>query len=72
MTRSISAREVGTRRQPVWGDRVICRRLGPVALDRCRECVYLLRLEDATARDSATAYVVCSDHDPEPEADFAW
>lgn len=72
MTRSTSVPEVGTRRQPVSGDRVTCWRLGPVVLDRCRECVYLLRLEDATAGDSAAAYVVCADHDPEPEVDFAW
>jgi hypothetical protein len=72
MIRSTSVREVGTRRQPVLVDGITCWRLGQVVLDRCRECVYLVRLEGATARDSATAYVICADHDPEPEVDFAW
>lgn len=72
MMKSTSVRGIGTRRQLVSGDRVTCWRLGPVALDRCRECVYLLRLEGASARDSAAAYVVCADHDREHEVDFAW
>ncbi len=72
MSRSTSINEVGTRRQPVSVDRVTCWRLGPVVLDRCRECVYLLRLEGATAHDSAATYVVCADDDPAPEVEFAW
>jgi hypothetical protein len=70
MTRSTLVREVGTRRQPVSVDRVTCWRLGPVVLDRCRECVYLVRLEGATARHSAADYVICAEG--EPEVDFAW
>lgn len=69
---STSVHEIGTRRQPVSVDRVTCWRLGPVVLDRCRECVYLLSLEGATGRHSAPAHVVCFDHDPEPEVDFPW
>jgi hypothetical protein len=72
MTRVTPAREAGIRRQPVSADRVTCSRLGPVGLDRCRECDYLLRLERAGASDSATAYVVCRDRDLESEVDFAW
>lgn len=71
MTTSIPVRELGTRRQPVSVDRVTCWRLGPVVLDRCRECVYLLRLEGVSG-DSAAAYVVCADDDPQPEVEFAW
>jgi hypothetical protein len=72
MIRFNSLLEVGTRRQPVSVDRVTCWRLGTVVLERCRECVYLVRLENATAHDSAAAYVVCRGHDAEPELDFAW
>ncbi len=76
MAMSTSEQMVDTRRLPVSVDgsvgRVACWRLGPVVLDRCRECVYLLRLEGTSARDSAAAYVVCSGHHPEPELDFAW
>lgn len=71
MTGSTTVREFGTRRQPVSAERVICWRLGPGVLDRCRECVYLLRLEDATAEDSS-AYVVCLDPDAKPGHGFAW
>jgi hypothetical protein len=72
MTRSTSVQMVGARRQPVSVDHVTCWRLGTVVLDRCRECVYLLRLEGATAQDSAEAYVVCAGQDAEPELEFAW
>ncbi|MEA2652677.1 MAG: hypothetical protein QOI85_2398 [Chloroflexota bacterium] len=57
--------EFRTRRQPVAADHVACWRAGPGPLDRCRECVYLLRLEPANEPASA-AHVVCSD-DTEPE-----
>ena len=72
MTRSTSPQMVDTRRLPVSVDRVTCWRLGSVALDRCRECVYLLRLESATTQDSIAAYVVCAGDHPPPELDFAW
>jgi hypothetical protein len=58
------------RRVRVVGDRVACWRLGSVALDRCRECLYLLRLEaDAAA---APRHVVCADVFLDDEAAFAW
>jgi len=60
--------EVGARRLPVSVDRVVCWRIGPVELDRCRECVYLMRLEG----DPGAASVVCADRDPGREVDFAW
>ena len=52
--------DAGVRRQAVVADRVGCWRVGPGALDRCRECVYLLRLEPPSQPGSA-AHVVCSD-----------
>jgi len=72
MMKPIPMREVGTWRQPVSFDRVTCWLLGPVVLDRCRGCVHLLRLEGASAGDTATLSVVCSDHDPKPGIEFAW
>ena len=51
---------------------VACPLVGHVTLDRCRECVYLLRLEGASARDSVAGYAVCADYDPDPSVDFAW
>ena len=60
MIDSPSLPEAGTQRQAVVGDRVGCWRVGPGSLERCRECVYLLRLEPA-AGPGAAAYVVCSD-----------
>lgn len=71
MIKPTSAHQIGTRRRPVSVDRATWR-LGPVVLDRVGECVYLLRPEGATARHSAAAHVVCVDHDPEPEVNFAW
>ena len=64
--------EVGARRLPISVDGVICWRVGPVVLDRCRECVFLVRLVGAGAGDPGAATVVCADRDPELEVDFAW
>jgi hypothetical protein len=60
------------RRVRVVGDRVACSRIGSVDLDRCRECVYLLRLEEASVHRVADPYVVCANRDWETEFDFAW
>jgi hypothetical protein len=60
MIDSPSLPEARARRQAVVADRVGCWRVGPGSVDRCRECVYLLRLEPATGPGSAT-HVVCSD-----------
>ena len=72
MTVSTSVLENGSRRHPVRLDRVECWRLGPGELERCRECVYLLRLERATAHGSAVSHVVCVDDDRDLEAPFSW
>jgi hypothetical protein len=58
--------------QPVRLDHVTCWRLGTVALDCCRECVYLLRLERPTVDGSAALQVVCAGYDQTPDLDFAW
>ena len=61
--------QASERHIPVRGNRVACQRMGTVELDRCRECVYLLRLElDET---SPTGHVVCADSHVEAEL-HAW
>lgn len=60
------------RRIRVEGNRVACWRLGPVELDRCRECLYLVTLDNAAAPDAPMGYVVCVDSDLDAEVDFAW
>ena len=72
MTESTSIPEIGSRRQSVQFDRVTCWRLGPGELERCRECVYLLRLEGATRPGSTVEHVVCADDGRELEVPFAW
>ena len=59
-------------RARVVGGRVVCGRLGAVVVDRCRECVYLVRLDMAARKDLADVYVVCAGDDPQPDADFSW
>jgi hypothetical protein len=56
-------------RYPVLADRVTCDRLGNVAVDRCVECLYLLRLERSAGR---LTKVVCAAEDWEPEFGFSW
>lgn len=58
------------RRSRVIGDRVACWRIGSVDLDRCRECLYLLRLE--LTGTAASGDVVCADSSPEAAIAFAW
>ena len=62
--------EVGERRIRVEGNLVACHRIGTVELDRCRECLYLLRLE--IAGTPPLGHVVCADSYLEAEFDFAW
>lgn len=62
--------DVGERRSRIEGNRVACQRAGTVELDRCRECLYLLRLE--IAGTPPMGYVVCADSSVEAEFDFAW
>jgi hypothetical protein len=70
MTR-YAAKVIGTgqRRLRVCGDRVECWRIGWVDLDRCRECLYLERLE---IESPASRHVVCADGNRHAEPDFAW
>jgi hypothetical protein len=49
---------------------VACPRVGPVALDRCRECTYLVRLEDAAPDRAGGSYVVCSRAAVVPRSDL--
>jgi hypothetical protein len=65
-----SGGEVSQRRTRVEGNRVACWRIGSVELDRCRECVYLLRVE--IAGTPPLGHVVCADSHLEAEFDFAW
>lgn len=70
---TVLAAELGgtqERRCRVIGDRVACWRLASVDLDRCRECVYLLRLE--VVGTPASGDVVCADSNPEADIAFAW
>lgn len=73
MTRAASAAlDQHQRRTRVEGDRVACWRIGSVDLDRCRECVYLLRLVRFGARGSSATDVVCADVGYDAGADLAW
>jgi hypothetical protein len=56
-------------RYPVLAGRVTCVRLGGAEVERCRECVYLLRMESSAGTPT---HVVCAAQDLEPEFDFAW
>lgn len=69
MTGSISAEGADGVRHPVFAERVICARLGSVEIDRCRECVYLLRIERSAGRPT---HVVCAAQDCEPDLDLTW
>jgi hypothetical protein len=50
-------------------DRVQCFRLGQVGLDRCRECVYLQRLELDV---EGSGHVICAESSAIGDADFVW
>ena len=54
---------------PVEDDRVACHRMGTVELDRCRECVYLIRIE--LAGTPPAGFVVCAGSHVDAELD-AW
>lgn len=60
------------RRTRIEGDRVACARIGSVDLDRCRECTYLVRMEDADVSEPGATYVICADAAPDAEIPFAW
>lgn len=52
--------------------RVDCPRVGLVDIDRCRECAYLLRLEDAVQAGRAETHVVCSAASAPIDLESAW
>ena len=66
------AAEAEQRRTRVKDNRVACRRIGSVDLDRCLECLYLIRLEDSGAAEPAALYVVCADAALDADVDFVW
>ena len=63
-TDSNSANAKGERQLRVVGDRVVCRRIGPTDLERCAECLYLLRL--------GRRFVICVNGEIPEEPDFVW
>jgi hypothetical protein len=69
MIGSISIQGADEVRYPVLAGTVMCARLGGVEVERCRECLYLLRIERFAGRPTR---VVCAVREWEPEFDFAW
>ena len=53
-------------------DWVDCPRVGWVDIDRCRECAYLLRLEDAVQVETPKSRVVCSAAAVPIDPESAW
>jgi hypothetical protein len=72
MTSSAHRSADGERRIRVIVDRVGCPRVGTVDLHQCRECAYLLRLEDAGTAETSAIHVVCSTTSPDLGQEFAW
>jgi hypothetical protein len=64
------ASEIREGRVQVDANRVACWRIGSVELDRCRECLNLLRLD--VAGELPSGHVVCADSYLEAETEFAW
>lgn len=58
------------RRIPLVGNRVACPRIGWVEIDRCRECVYLVRVEIEGRATPQT--VVCSEESLTGEPGSVW
>jgi hypothetical protein len=52
--------------------RVDCPRVGTVVLDRCRECAYLLRMEDEILAGASETHVVCSAATADFGLESAW
>ena len=72
MTISTHGRPDGELRIPVIDARVDCPRVGTVDLDRCRECAYLLRLDDAVLAGASGIHVVCSATAAGPGLESGW
>lgn len=64
--------EDAQRTVPIVDDRVACRLLGDVALQRCRECDHLVRLEFSASGLSAPSHVICRDAGSALESDLSW
>jgi hypothetical protein len=71
---TISANEWadGAWRIRVIDGRVVCPRVGTVDIDRCRECVYLLGLEDVVLTGTSVTHVVCSAASVDSGLQSAW
>ena len=64
--------EDAQRTVPIVDDRVACRLLGEVTLQRCRECDHLVGLEFSASGLSAPSHVICRDTGSAIEADLSW
>jgi nucleotide-binding universal stress UspA family protein len=69
---SVSQQEAVERMIPVMNDRVACRLLGEVELDRCLECGHLIRLEPGLPGSSTPRQVICLDRGPSLGDDLSW
>jgi nucleotide-binding universal stress UspA family protein len=69
---SVSPQEAGEQRIPVMNDRVACRLLGEVELNRCLECGHLIRLEPGLPGSSTPRQVICLDRGPSLGEDLSW
>ena len=57
----------------VIGGQVACPRVGVVDLDRCRECVYLMRFGVTNPDRPGAAYVACTAVDAQSDlSDMGW
>ena len=72
MTISANGWADGELRIRVIDDRVDCPRVGTVDIDRCRECVYLLGLEDVVVTGTSVTHVVCSAASVDSGLQSAW
>ena len=72
MTISTQGWADGELRIPVIDARVECPRVGTVDLDRCRECAYLLRLDDAVLAGASEIRILCSATAAGPGLESGW
>lgn len=56
----------------VVDDRVVCQRLGEIAISRCRECDYLIRLGPPESEGRQARYVICRERDIESLQNVVW
>ena len=72
MTISTHGLADGELRISVIDARVACPRVGTVDLDRCRECAYLLRLDDTVLAEAPAIHIVCSATATGPGLESGW